>query len=464
MKWFRKFFAHPEVWVLTVAALLTRLWHLSVPSDIVFDEIYFRQFAADYLSGNYFFDVHPPFVKLLFAAVGALFGLIPAQVASGAAGAEVLRILPALAGAALVPLVYIIIRQFGLGRRSAVLGAVLVLCDNALLVESRFVLMDSLLLLFGLCALSCFLQLRKSTGTQRRVWVVAAAAFLGMLISTKWTGLAIAGLVGLVWVFEDVLNKHKLNWRRLISEMTIVFTIVSSVYIGSFVAHFSLLTHSGNGDAFMSEQFQSTLIDSPYYKPDANMSFWDKFIELNTAMYTAQNSLTNATHPYASRWYSWPLEVRPIYYWAGPVLSDSRQGNIYLLGNPLVWWLSTLGVVSALILWFVRPKWFGKRRKLATFLLVGYLFNFLPFVFIERPMFLYHYLFALLFSILITCVMTTILFDWLGSKYGGKLSHQLHWLLLVIIVLSFLYFLPLSYGWPLSGGDLQQHMWLQTWR
>ena len=29
---------------------------------------------------------------------------------------------------------------------------------------------------------------------------------------------------------------------------------------------------------------------------------------------------------------------------------------------------------------------------------------------------------------------------------------------------SFLYFLPISYGWPLSPADLQQRMWLPSWR
>lgn len=462
MKWYRKLFAYPEVWVLTAAGLFTRLWQIGSPSAIVFDEVYFRQFASNYLDGHYFFDIHPPLVKLLFAALGGLSGLQPAQVATEAAGADILRVLPALAGAALIPLVYMVIRQLGLGRRIAALGGLLVLCDNALLVESRFVLMDSLLLIFGFGAVSCYLKMRQSKGAWRWAWTFATAILMGMLVSTKWTGLAVAALLAVTWAVDGV--RHKIDWRRLAGEASIVITVVAAVYLGCFAVHFALLTRSGDGDAFMSEKFQSTLIGSPYYRPAASLSFWDKFVELNSEMYTAQNSLTHVTHPYASRWYSWPFGARPVYYWQGTTRPDGDQGNIYLLGNPVVWWLSIIGAFIALVVWFARPRWLGSRRKLVAFLIAGYAVNFIPFVFIERPMFLYHYLFALVFSILLTCVMLAVMFDWQRKKYGKNVVGQTYWLLVVLVLLGFVYFLPLSYGWPLNAVDLQRHMWFPTWR
>ncbi|USN96490.1 MAG: phospholipid carrier-dependent glycosyltransferase [Candidatus Nomurabacteria bacterium] len=462
MKWYGKLFAYPEAWVLTVIAFVTRFWQLGQPNAVVFDEVYFRQFAANYLNGHYFFDIHPPFVKLLFAGIGTLFHLSSAQVLSGAPGSLLLRLLPALAGAALIPLVYVIIRQLGLGRRMALFGALLVLCDNALLVESRFVLMDSLLLLFGFSAFSCYLQLRKSKGIYRWMWVLATAVFLGMLVSTKWTGLAMAGLLAVTWAVEGILRR--IEWHRLVIEAVAVISVVVAIYMGSFAIHFTLLNRSGDGDAFMSQRFQSTLIGNTYYRSGVTMSFWDKFVELNAEMYTAQNSLVNVTHPYASCWYSWPLEIRPIYYWEGAMMSNGQQGNIYLLGNPIVWWLSALGVISAFAVWLVRPKWLGRRWKLVAFLLAGYALNFVPFVLIERPMFLYHYLFALIFSVLATCVMLAKIFDWQRKKYGVDVAKQTYWILTIAVVLGFVYFLPLSYGWPMSVGDLQQHMWLPSWR
>jgi len=458
----RRLFRYPEIWVLTALALLTRLWQLGVPHALVFDELYFRQFASDYLSGHFFFDIHPPFVKLLFAGIGMLFRLTAAQVQSGTPGDVILRTLPALAGAALVPLMYVIMRQLGLGRRMAAFGALLVLADNALLVESRFVLMDSLLLLFGMGAFSAYLYLRRITGNWRWLWVVVVAVLLGMLVSTKWTGLAIAGLLFATWMIDSVVRRTP--WQRIVGEGVLALLIMATIYICSFAVSFALLTHSGDGDAFMSQRFQSTLVGSKYYDPNVHMSLWEKIVELNSEMYTAQSSLEGVTHPYSTKWYSWPFEIRGVYYWEGATLSNGAQGNIYLLGNPAVWWLSTIGMFAALVVWLTKPAWLGRRHKQIAFLLTGYALNFVPFAFIDRPMFLYHYLFALLFAIMLTCVMLSLAFDWQRRRYGRKVVAQTYWLLVAIVVLGFLFFLPLSYGWPMSPSDLQLHMWLPSWR
>jgi len=466
MNWFHRLLRYPELWVLTATALFTRLWQLQLPNAVVFDEVYFRQFAANYLDGHYFFDIHPPLVKLLFAASASMLHLSPEQVGGGDSAAVILRYIPAVAGVLLVPLIYTIVRQLGLGRRIAAFGAVLVLFDNALLVESRFILMDSLLLLAGFGALSCYLALRKRTGNKRWIWVVLTAMLLGVLVTTKWTGLAIAGLIATAWFIEGRIDKNPLpgRWRRQLAEATTVIAVVAGIYAGSFAVHFALLNHSGEGDVFMSERFQSTLQGSQYYKPTASMSFWDKFIELNSEMYTAQSTLNGVQHPYASRWYSWPVEARPVYFWQSAPQKGNTQGNIYLLGNPVVWWGSTLAVLAALVVWLGRPQWLGDRRRLVAFLLAGYALNFIPFAFIDRPMFLYHYLFALLFAILIACVLFGRFLDWQALRYGRRAVRQTYWALLAVVVLGFLYFLPLSYGWALTPADLQQRIWLPSWR
>lgn len=461
MKWYQRVFRYPEVWLLTIVALVTRLWQLHLPPAVVFDEVYFRTFAGNYLDGHYFFDIHPPLVKLVFAGLANLLHIEPAQLAGGDPAAVVLRVVPALAGAALVPLIYIIIRQLGLGRRIATIGALLILLDNALLVESRFILMDSLLLLAGFGALSSYLALRRSKGWARWLWVVLTAVLLGTLVSIKWSGLAVAGLISVAWLVEGIYRR--LDWRRLIGEAGAVLLIVAIIYIGSFMIHFSLLTKSGEGDAFMSPKFQSLLQGSALYNPSARMSFWDKFVELNQEMYTAQSSLKSVEHPYASKWYTWPLEIRSVYYWQGEMIND-RQGNIYLLGNPVVWWGSTIAVLGALLVWLIKPRALGKRRQLVAFLLAGYGLNFIPFAFIDRPMFLYHYLFALVFAILLLSVLLGLIFDWQRKKYGKRVVTQTFWAIAIVIALGFLYFLPLSYGWPLSTADLQQRILLPSWR
>lgn len=460
-KW-RRIWKYPEIWVIAVAALATRLWSLATPNEIVFDEVYFREFAGSYISGNYFFDIHPPLAKLLFGAVAWATGYSPFDTAYGESATFALRLLPALAGVGVVIMMYVVVRQLGLGRKLATLAATLVLLDGALIVESRFVLMDSFLLLAGLAALSVFMRLAHATGVRRYKWVILLGVLTGIIISIKWTGLAIVGLILVTWLVQTKYKRHKLLQTG--KEMLIVVFVTTFIYITSFAVHFALLDRTGTGDEYMSQKFQSTLVGNKYYDKSAHMSFWSRFVELNQEMFTSQRSLKGVEHPYASKWYTWPVEARPVYYWQGKVQSDGKWGNIYLLGNPVVWWGSLLGVVVALLLWLFRPSVLGKRRNLVAFLLAGYAVNYAPFAFIDRPMFLYHYLFALLFSMLILVTILSLVFDWLVQKYSEKAVNRTIMIIGTAVVISFLYFVPFTYGVPMLMEDILQHQWLNSWR
>ena len=217
-------------------------------------------------------------------------------------------------------------------------------------------------------------------------------------------------------------------------------------YIIPFAIHFALLTKTGTGDAFMSPAFQHGLVGNNYaglegYK---KLSFKDKFIELNRAIFDSNKTIT-AGHPYGSKWYSWPLLERPIWY------SVDGQQYIYLLGNPFTWWRASL--VSVLLA--LKLAWQRRQRNLANVLLLsGFLASWLPFMAITRVMFLYHYFTALIFSILILAR----LLDELPHKQALMMT------LIVACGLSFAFFAPLSYGLPLSEQQFQQRMWLPSWR
>ena len=105
--------------VLTVLSFATRLWDLSHPSSIVFDEIHFGTFAAHYLKGSFYFDVHPPLAKLMLAGAAWLGGGMPADfdwrqanLGTEYSGTGVpyvtMRALCAIFGAIIVPLGYLV--------------------------------------------------------------------------------------------------------------------------------------------------------------------------------------------------------------------------------------------------------------------------------------------------------------------------------------------------------------------
>jgi dolichyl-phosphate-mannose-protein mannosyltransferase len=251
----------PELVVLAVAAAATRLVGITHPRAIVFDEVYFREDALRYLDGSYFFDLHPPLGKLLLAGWAKLFGVSATVQSTDPAVA--LRVLPALAGTALVVVFYLFLRELTASRRVATFGAASLLLDNAILVESRFILIDSMLLLFGLGALTAYLASRRRTGRTHWVLLIVSALLAGMAASTKLTGLAALGVIGLVWFVEAV--RRRVSCRRALPQAACLALVPALVYVSVFAVHFRLLTHSGPGDAFMSAQFQSTLVGSAHY-------------------------------------------------------------------------------------------------------------------------------------------------------------------------------------------------------
>ncbi len=454
-----------ELVVLTFLAAVTRLAAITHPRAIVFDEVYFREYALRYLDGSYYFDLHPPLGKLLLAGWAKLFGV--SATAQSTDPAVALRLLPALAGTALVAVFYLFLRELTASRRVATLGAALLLLDNAILVESRHILVDSMLLLFGIGAITCYLASRRRTGRAHWILLTSSAVLAGMAASTKWTGLAALGLIGLLWFVQTL--RHRVRWRLALPQAAVLVLVPALLYVTVFAIHFSLLPHSGPGDAYMSQRFQSTLVGNAGYDPAASMSFPDRFIEINKAIHQFEVSLNDSDHPYSSSWTSWPVMKRPIYYWTDATKTDGKQKYIYLQGNPIIWWGLLAGVVVVALGWMRRPELFERHRGTMALLGVAWAASFLPFATIERPMFLYHYFFSFLFCIAAVSIGLGLLAGWMtdGEKlwrFPSRRSAALYWGILVVALAGFLFFAPISYGLPLSDGGLSDRIWLDSWR
>ncbi|XP_070581898.1 protein O-mannosyl-transferase 1-like isoform X2 [Ptychodera flava] len=263
--------------VLTIAALITRLWSLENPRAVVFDEIHFGQFAALYLKKIFFFDVHPPLGKLLYAGVGYLSGW-DADFVFEKIGAEYpasvpiwhLRLLPALLGAALCPAVYQIIVELGYSHWSATLAGCLILFDNALVTQSRFILLDPILLFFSAMAI---LSLLKFRNVQDRVfslwwwiWLTCTGIFMVFTVSVKYTGILTALIVALVLAIDFwklIGNKTlaaKTLGHQLLAYLGLILVLPLVIYAAIFYIHLSILNSSGPHDDMMTSAFQATLI------------------------------------------------------------------------------------------------------------------------------------------------------------------------------------------------------------
>lgn len=100
-----------------------------------FDEVHFGKFAAYYISREYYFDVHPPFAKLLFGLAGWFVGFdgqfnfenIGDNYTENHVPYVGMRALPAILGSLTIPIVYGIMKESGYGTAIAAFSASIVL-------------------------------------------------------------------------------------------------------------------------------------------------------------------------------------------------------------------------------------------------------------------------------------------------------------------------------------------------
>lgn len=412
------------LFILLGISLATHFAFFGHPNQTVFDEVHFGKFISGYYTHEYYFDIHPPLGKLVIAGFAKIFNFKPefsfTQIGDKFPDNKylALRFLPSLAGTLLPVVIFLLALQLKFKPQGAFVAGLLVAIENALLVQTHYILMDGFLLLFGFLALLFYFR-------RKFLWM---AIFGGLAISIKWTGLTFLALPFLIEIFY--LFKEK-NFREIL-KLPIYFLLIPLVlYFSVFIIHFSLLTKPGPGDAFMKPTFHQDNVVT-------------KFFQLNTEMYRSNQRLT-ATHPYGSQWYSWPLMTRPIFYWV------SENSRIYLLGNPIIWWSSTVAVLLSLM--------YVIRDKIIRILLGGYFLNLLPFIGIKRVMFLYHYLTGLVFAILILV--------YLIEKQDGSTwltTRKIFIGLAIASAVAFIYFAPLTYGLPLSPKAYDARVWLPSWR
>lgn len=107
-----------------------------------FDEVHFGKFAAFYILGEYYFDVHPPLAKLMLGAAGWFSGFdgnfnfenIGDSYSEHHVPYVGIRALPATLGSLTVPIIYAIMKESGYSTIIAAFSAVLVLFGKSVKV------------------------------------------------------------------------------------------------------------------------------------------------------------------------------------------------------------------------------------------------------------------------------------------------------------------------------------------
>ncbi len=207
-----------------------------------------------------------------------------------------------------------------------------------------------------------------------------------------------------------------------------------------------------------------------------------------------EKSVASATHPYSSRWWSWPLMLRPIAYWQNfPKTGDVQ--TVWGGGNPLLWWGALTAITITAVQALERPS------LTRSFLVIGYLSYLLIWAWIGRTLFLYHYMASVYFGYLALAIllaecfkdraepwehlallltMTPVFFlglpptwAWLTfiavvGAYGFLLlrtpyaGRYVAGVFVVTALILFVYYFPIWVGMPISREGYYARMWLQS--
>ncbi|KAG2108540.1 glycosyltransferase family 39 protein [Suillus cothurnatus] len=216
--------------VVLLIAIGVRMFRISKPDSVVFDEVHFGKFAARYIKTRYFVDVHPPLAKLLITAAAFIFGFNGdfdfkeiGKVFENAPYVA-MRMVPATFGVATIPIAYLTLRALDCRATTALLASIFLTFENGLITQSRHILLDSPLVFFT--ALTVFF-------------------FVGFSNEDKKNHLP-----------QSVQGCGRSNF---FARAVCLILIPILFYMTMFQLHFLILGSSGEGDAFMSSEFRQTL-------------------------------------------------------------------------------------------------------------------------------------------------------------------------------------------------------------
>lgn len=422
---------------ILILAILTRFFYFNHPVEVVFDEVHFGKFVRSYFTHENYFDIHPPLGKLLIAGMAKIGNADITKEDFSKIGQSynardlfILRVLPAIFSVLFVLLIYLVALRLTNLPIAAFISGIMILFDNSIIVQSRIALLDIFLLFFGFLAIYLLLVQQKKTGKTKWLFIILSGISLGACYSIKWTGLSIIFMAGLLALYQLFKNK---NWKEFIVKLSAIYLISFIFYAFVFSVHFSLLAKPGPGDAYMPQDFK-------------NMPFVQKFYELNEKMFIYNKNITTQ-HPYQSKWYQWPTNQKPIFYWQKTPVDQAQKQEIWLTGNTAVWYLGTISIIIGVLmilikLIFRRPKDFS--LFIPSFLIAGWLVNFLPFVPINRPLFMYSYFLALVFSVILFAYLFAYMLEKLMMSKNKK--RIILSLLVLIIIIFFLFSDNLTYG------------------
>ena len=325
----------------------------SYMNSAYFDEVYFARTAYEYVYNLKIYEwTHPPLGKIIQA--------IPIYITKNMSPFNY-RFMGCLAGVLLIGIMYIFGTVLFKKRKYGLYAALLMMLDTFRYAHTRMGTIDSHLVLFVTLSI-LFMYIFIETDKIRYLFL--SGIFFSLSICIKWTGVY-SGIALAIIYFTYLIKNKKLNVDMLIRGTIYFVFIPLYIYISIFY-----------------------VFNNNVYKTNSATNI----IKVNKLMYDYHSKLSD-THNFSSKWYTWPASYKPVWYHQQDTEIHYEE-SISGVGNIIIWYASILGMIYCLI------NAIQKKDKKSYILIVCFLSLWIPYIFITRIMYLYHFFPAIPFFFL----------------------------------------------------------------
>jgi len=321
-------------------------------SGTIFDEIYHPRTAYEILHGLPIYEnTHPYLGKIIIGWGIKAFGMNPFG----------WRIMNLLFASLLIIVIYYFAKALFRKRTFAFLAALLMTYSFMHLTQGRIGLIDTFGVLF---VLTSYYLLYLFITKQKLRWLMLSGVFFGLASAIKWS--AVFASFGFVAIALYLLFTRYPLQKRFSGLKLLLYGIASYglVAVGVYALTF--------------------------YEIYLQTGSLDKIIEYQVNMFNYHSAVKGA-HPYASAWWSWIIDYRPMCYKREH--TPEFFSSITAFGNPAIFWT---GLVAIIYLYTKRCQ----HTFNSTFIFFAFIALFLPYAFIGREMFIYHFYYAIPFLML----------------------------------------------------------------
>ncbi|MCD5355185.1 phospholipid carrier-dependent glycosyltransferase, partial [Kineosporia mesophila] len=296
-----------------------------------------------------------------------------------------------------------------------------------------------------------------------RRWRIAAAVCLGLCVGTKWSGLYFALVFGLMIIFWDAGARRTVGLRHWFAGSVVwgalsglaMLLVATATYLLSWTGWF--LSTDGYG--------RNWARDNPDQGIGGLPPALRSLIHYHRQMWEFNINL-GVPHRYEANPWSWIVMGRPTaFYYESPQRGelgctvDTCSQAITALGNPVIWWGATLGIVVLLFRWALHRDW------RAGAVLAGLVAGYLPwFQYQQRTIFTFY---TIAFTPWVVLALVYVLGLMLGRPHdSGKRRRDGAWIagaVIMLAVLGFWFLLPIYTAQVIPYGDWHNRMLLPSW-